>query len=115
MDDSLERRREDTRQRLLTRSAELHERLRRVREDLARRREPLPKDSSDAAIVVENDEVLQAIEDTALREIDRIQQALARIHAGKFAVCDACDGEIEPDRLRAVPFATQCSHCAPPG
>ena len=101
-----------TRAWLLARGAELQDRIHRVRDDLGRQREPLPKDSPDAAIAVENDEVLRGIESTAVEELSFIDHALERLDAGTFGVCEACDGEIEPERLDIVPFATHCKRCA---
>jgi RNA polymerase-binding transcription factor DksA len=102
-----------TRAWLLARGAELRDRLGRVRADLRREREPLPRDSADAAIVVENDEVLQAIEASASAELERIGRALARMNAGVFAVCERCGDTIEPERLKVVPYATRCNDCEP--
>jgi RNA polymerase-binding transcription factor DksA len=103
----------DARVRLLARGAELRERLYRVRRDLRREREPLPRDADDAAIVVENDEVLEAIERAAERELRLIDAALERVDQGLFGVCIRCGGEIDPRRLKAVPHASFCGDCAP--
>jgi DnaK suppressor protein len=100
-----------TRAKLLGRGAELRDRLRRVHLDLTRSQEPLPGDSKDAAIVIENDEVLQAIEHAATRELADIERALERLDAGTFGVCEACGAEIAPERLRAVTCARRCSRC----
>ena len=43
-----------------------------------------------------------------LKKIDR---ALFQIKNGSFGVCEECDGEIEINRLRARPVATQCITC----
>lgn len=43
-----------------------------------------------------------------LRKIDG---ALLKIKNGSFGVCEECDGEIEINRLRARPVATQCIAC----
>jgi RNA polymerase-binding transcription factor DksA len=102
-----------TRAWLLARSAELRDRVERVRADLRRERTPLPADFADAAIIVENDEVLQAIENSANAELDRIERALARMDAGVFALCESCGDPIEAARLRAVPYATHCTRCEP--
>jgi RNA polymerase-binding transcription factor DksA len=101
----------DARQRLLARAAELRERIRRVQADLARTREPLPRDSADAAIVVENDDVLRAIETTAEAEVRHIAHALERFESGAFGVCERCGGDIGAARLEIVPYATRCSGC----
>lgn len=102
-----------TRAWLLARGAELRDRVERVRADLRREREPLPRDLNDAAIIVENDEVLQAIEASARSELVRIQRALARMNAGVFALCESYGETIEPQRLKVVPYATRCGECEP--
>lgn len=107
-----DRRARTTRAWLIARGAELQDRIRRVRDDLGRQREPLPRDSDDAAIAVENDEVLQCVEKAALEELTFIDHALERLDAGTFAYCESCGGEIEAARLEATPFATRCKRCA---
>jgi RNA polymerase-binding transcription factor DksA len=100
------------REKLLGRAAELRERVDRVHRDLARTREPLPRDSDDAAIVLENDEVLQAIEESSASELRDIERALERLDAGTFARCGKCGAEIDAERLSAVPHAMLCRQCA---
>lgn len=102
----------ETRQLLLERGAELRDRVRRVRLDLGRQREPLPRDSNEAAIVIENDEILEAIEKSAIGELGLIDNAIRRLDEGTFALCENCGGEIEQDRLEAVPYASLCRSCA---
>ena len=41
----------------------------------------------------------------------RIDQALARLDAGEYGSCIACDSEISDRRLRALPFAVRCQSC----
>lgn len=96
---------------LLARGAELRERIRRVQADLGRAREPLPRDSADAAIVMENDEVLRAIESTAMLEIRHVDHALERLDAGTYGVCEKCGADIGHTRLEVVPYATTCGRC----
>lgn len=43
-----------------------------------------------------------------LREV---QAALRRMGAGKFGVCACCEGDINPKRLAAVPWARYCIVC----
>jgi RNA polymerase-binding transcription factor DksA len=101
-----------TRSHLIARGDELRERVRRARLDLARAAEPLPRDSAEAAISVENDEILEAIEQSALSELECIDVALERIEAGTFAKCDECGQAIPAERLRLVPHATRCWDCS---
>ncbi|HEX6397743.1 MAG TPA: TraR/DksA C4-type zinc finger protein [Steroidobacteraceae bacterium] len=100
------------RQKLLARGAELRDRLERVQRDLRREREPLPRDSADAAVAVENDEVLQALEKSAEGELIRIDLALHRLDEGTFALCEKCASPIDARRLEAVPYTSLCGHCA---
>lgn len=104
-----------TRAWLLERSVELRERVRRVEADLHREREPVPADFADAAVVRENDEVLEEIRNAALDELQEIGVALQRLEIGKYAVCENCAGAIEPERLKAMPYATRCVACAREG
>jgi len=101
-----------TREKLLLRAAELRSRLGRVQADLGRRTEPLPRDAPDAAIAVENDEVLTAIEMAARSELAHIDAALDRMNDGVYGICDECAQPIEPRRLEAVPYAPRCGSCA---
>jgi len=102
-----------TRERLLARSTELRERVSRVHDDLRRESTPLPRDAPDAAIVMENDEILRAIDETAHTELRQIDRALERIEAGTYPLCEGCGAVIDAERLRAVPYATRCRDCAP--
>lgn len=43
--------------------------------------------------------------------LKKIDGALFKIKNGTFGICDECDGEIEINRLRARPVATQCITC----
>jgi len=97
---------------LLERGAELRNRARRVQEDLRREYTPLPRDAPDAAVVMENDEVLEAVHESAQSELRQIDRALARMEAGTYGLCQDCGRHIEAGRLRVVPYATRCQSCA---
>ncbi len=43
--------------------------------------------------------------------LKKIDNALLKLDEGTFGVCEECDGDIEINRLRARPIATQCIHC----
>lgn len=43
--------------------------------------------------------------------LKKIDNALFRIKNGTFGTCDECEGDIEINRLRARPVATQCIAC----
>ncbi len=63
-----------------------------------------------ASASTELDLGLEALEqkEAALHSID---QALARMHSGKFGVCEECGGSIPLVRLRALPQARHCLSC----
>lgn len=97
---------------LLAREAELRDRVRRVQDDLRREGTPLPSDAPDAAVVMENDEILQALDDSARMELKHIAHALERLDAGTYGLCEDCGKRIDVGRLRIVPYAVRCQHCA---
>lgn len=43
--------------------------------------------------------------------LKKIDEALERIQAGTFGLCESCDGEISLKRLEARPTATLCVDC----
>jgi len=43
--------------------------------------------------------------------IGKVEQALARIEAGTFGLCQSCGGRISPARLRARPVTDLCIDC----
>jgi DnaK suppressor protein len=71
-------------------------------------RKPLPADSEDQAIELENQEALEAIEKTETTEIQQIQAALKRISEGTTK----CGEPIDPRRLKALPTAATCISCS---
>ena len=46
------------------------------------------------------------------KQVAMIDAALARIESGEYGVCYDCETEIDPKRLRVLPFALLCTDCA---
>ena len=69
-------------------------------------------DSKEQAIERENDEVLLKIEESVMEELTQVKNALKRLDAGEYGICEACGEEISIGRLKAMPFATLCVACA---
>ena len=69
-------------------------------------------DSKEQAIERENDEVLLKIEESVTEELMQVRNALKRLDAGEYGICEACGEEISIGRLKAMPFATLCLACA---
>jgi DnaK suppressor protein len=44
--------------------------------------------------------------------LELVEQALARIKARKYGMCEECGGVISKKRLEAIPFAPMCIRCA---
>ncbi len=63
-----------------------------------------------AASVLNGDlEILVAEEEA--RGLKQIEDALARIRAGNYGVCEQCGRAIKKARLKAIPFTTLCVNC----
>jgi DnaK suppressor protein len=63
--------------------------------------------TSDAVMQMERSVAAEQLHHTSV-EIDR---ALAKLAEGTYGRCDACGGEIGPERLEALPWATVCIAC----
>jgi RNA polymerase-binding transcription factor len=73
---------------------------------------PLPADSEDQAIELENQEALEVIEKTETTEIHQIEAALKRISERTYGTCAKCGEPIDPRRLKALPTAATCISCS---
>ena len=61
-------------------------------------------------------ETYERTKDYALDEnfrdiLEKIEDALRKIDEGTYGLCDRCEAPINPDRLRAIPYATLCIAC----
>ncbi|MFT6582752.1 MAG: TraR/DksA family transcriptional regulator [Alphaproteobacteria bacterium] len=95
--------------RLNARLATLGARVGDIEEDLREQSDP---NFAEQALEAEGDEVLEGLEANALKEIDQINAALARIEQGAYETCTSCEEPIGTKRLEALPYATQCIKCA---
>jgi CBS domain-containing protein len=64
--------------------------------------------ATDAGIVA----ALEPLSDRAERRLRAIELALERAEHGRLGICERCRGRIPRTRLRAIPEATLCVHCA---
>jgi RNA polymerase-binding protein DksA len=60
---------------------------------------------------VEGLDVEVAVGHTQDEMLEAIRVALARIDQGTYGQCEKCGRPISQERLRAVPYATQCVDC----
>jgi RNA polymerase-binding transcription factor DksA len=94
---------------LNARLSELQIHLSKVDRDLHKR---LSADSEEQATELGNQEALEVIERSDIREIRQIQATLKRIADGRYGTCVKCGGSIDPRRLEALPTAATCISCS---
>jgi RNA polymerase-binding transcription factor len=68
-------------------------------------------DVVDAALDSAQDEISSQLAEVESRELARIENALERMRAGQYGVCEACGIKIPMARLNALPYATYCIEC----
>ena len=100
------------RERLLKRREELRQRASEASADLRHETDPLSADFAEQVTQRENDDVLGAISHSARAELQQVEAALRRLDQGRYTTCSGCGGDIEPERLAAVPYTDKCRACA---
>lgn len=73
-------------------------------------REPV-KDENDLASEIVQNEMDLALVHSSRTRILALQQALAKIHSGRFGVCEECEAPIPENRLMAKPESHLCIKC----
>ncbi|MGJ8623085.1 MAG: TraR/DksA family transcriptional regulator [Yoonia sp.] len=94
---------------IIARIKELTAHMQKLSDDLD---QPLPADLEDQAIDLEDDEVLEGIGRAHQQELRLLNDALQRIEAGTYGICQKCGDTISTARLEAVPYAMICKTCA---
>ncbi|MFH1877402.1 MAG: TraR/DksA C4-type zinc finger protein [Candidatus Omnitrophota bacterium] len=74
-------------------------------------REGLSGNSAEALSLREEADVIEEESFLEEKEINLIEDALARIEEGTYGKCLACGKEINTERLRAMPSARYCVKC----
>lgn len=96
-------------EKLKLRQEELAARLNKVEASLRKTHE---KDWEEQAIERENEEVVEALNETIRTELEQIIAALNRVEKNEFGVCSICDDPIPIGRLEALPYTDRCVSCA---
>lgn len=68
-------------------------------------------DEADAAFSTDMRERAMWLLHDQRQRLDMIDQALERIENGTYGRCGTCGGSINPERLEALPYTTQCIRC----
>lgn len=61
-------------------------------------------------------EVFEQAKSLALRRnlervLDQVEDALRRFEEGTYGLCEGCGAQIDPARMRALPYASLCLGC----
>ncbi|MFM8635136.1 MAG: TraR/DksA family transcriptional regulator [Planctomycetia bacterium] len=70
-----------------------------------------PGDVIDAAYDSAQDEISSQLAEVESRELASIENALGRMKAGTYGLCEVCNCKIPMARLNALPYATMCIGC----
>jgi len=68
-------------------------------------------DEADAAVSTDMRERAMWLVQDLRQKLELIDQALQRLADGRYGRCETCGGPISPERLEALPYATQCIRC----
>jgi len=78
--------------------------------DMSDEKETFP-DPTDRASLESDRNFLLRIRDRERKLITKINEALERIEAGTFGICEMCGEDISDERLHARPVTTLCIDC----
>jgi len=90
---------------------ETRERVKDLRRDQAQESESEPADEMDTARTTAEIETHAGLIARAEEKLRYLDEALARLDAGKYGRCLNCRGVIPIERLMAIPFASYCVDC----
>ena len=102
---------DEFRERLLAARAELLRTVALTDEELATLETHQPGAPSEDVAREEVLAILSRLDGREKHELDEIYAAYARLDAGRFGVCQACEDEISLARLGAMPTARYCLAC----
>jgi DnaK suppressor protein len=57
-------------------------------------------------------DIMASLDEQEEKEVEAINQALARMETGDYPVCQSCGKRIPARRLEAIPWTTYCARCA---
>lgn len=100
---------QELKHRLLQRKMELERQQVAIHCDFA---QGLSANATEQAQERENEDVLTALADHNMTELEEINRALQRMELGTYNKCAHCGEAIKLARLNAVPFTVLCASCA---
>jgi DnaK suppressor protein len=103
---------EEIREQLLRKKAELGANVNNELDDMREAAEGHHlADMDDLGGDAHDEETQYKIMEIESAELGQIDMALDRMTAGTFGYCEVCEQPINPERLRALPFANLCIEC----
>lgn len=99
----------EIKERLLAKQAQLSGRIGATQ---ATERHEVAEGLDDDAQLWEVSEIRDGLDDEAATELNQVNQALGRLEAGDYGICQSCGDPIGEARLVALPYATSCIDCA---
>ena len=94
-----------------TLTREIDELIARHRSDQLLQREQSVADTGDRSLQDSTGEQQISILEVRNRMRNQIDEALRRLEDGTYGTCEDCSREINPERLKAMPFARWCVEC----
>lgn len=91
---------------------ELTTRLERYEAHQHREDGKLEADFSEQAVQRQNDEVVDSLEQEVREELRQVIHALDRLEQGEGQICERCGNDINPERLKILPWTSLCVRCA---
>jgi len=108
----MEKRKSETfKKRLMAKQEELLRLVSKSEQDGREADEEATQDIADKAANSYTKEFLFHQSDDNRRILQLVNEALERIKSSSFGLCVACQEEVEPKRLDAVPWARHCIEC----
>jgi RNA polymerase-binding transcription factor len=105
------RKAEAFKKRLLAKQEELLRLVTKTEQDGREADEEATQDIADKAANSYTKEFLFHQSDDNRRMLHLVKEALDRIRSSSFGLCTACQEEVQPKRLEAVPWARHCIEC----
>jgi len=102
----------DIKMQLTERLKQLESRVVAINDDVSHKKQPLSSDWAEQAVERENEEVLEALGNASLDEIQNIKSSLQRIEKGTYYDCESCGEAINPERLKLLASTDFCTQCA---
>ena len=97
---------------LRARIRDILERNAKIEGDLRREQNPLGGDWDENAILLENDQVVEALDADNRTRVAQLRAAIARLDDGTWGRCMRCGDGIAAARLEAMPEVAVCIDCA---